>query len=75
MPDYAGRGGPVSESPLRQALEAAATETGCSLKDLTVLAVQRDPFRLDTPANHALGEWLASIASSLGLGRPQTAGA
>jgi hypothetical protein len=61
----------VSESPLRQALEAAATESGCSLKDLTVLAVQRDPFRLDTPANHALGEWLASTASRLGLGSRQ----
>jgi hypothetical protein len=64
-------GEPVSESPLRQALEAAATETGCSLKDLTVLAVQCDPFRLDTAANHALGEWLASTASRLGLGNRQ----
>ncbi len=29
-----------------------------SLKELTVLAKQNDPFRLDTPANHKLGEWV-----------------
>jgi len=57
----------VSESPLRQALETAATETGCSLKDLTVLSAQRDPFRLDTPAFHKLGRWVADTASELGL--------
>ena len=37
-------------------------------KELTVLGAQRDPFRLDTPANHRLGEWLAATASGLGLG-------
>jgi hypothetical protein len=55
-------------SPLRAALEEVTAETGCSLKDLTVLAVQRDPFRLDTPANHALGQWLADTAATYGLG-------
>jgi len=29
------------------------------MKDYTVLAPARDPYRLDTPANHALGKWLA----------------
>jgi hypothetical protein len=58
----------VSESPLRQALEAAAAETGCSLKALTVLATQNDPFRLDTPAGHRDGEWLAITARDLGVG-------
>jgi hypothetical protein len=53
---------------LRRRLEETAAETGCSLKDLTVLAPQRDPFRLDTPANHRLGEWLAITAGGLGLG-------
>jgi hypothetical protein len=54
----------VSESPLRQALEAAAAENGCSLKALTVLAAQNDPFRLDTPASHRDGEWLADVTAS-----------
>jgi hypothetical protein len=53
---------------LRRALEDAAAASGCPLKDLTVLATQRDPFRLDTPANHRLGEWLAGTAAGIGLG-------
>ena len=48
-----------ARSPLRQKLDAVAAETGCSLKDLTVLANQNDPFRVDTPARHRDGEWLA----------------
>jgi hypothetical protein len=55
-------------SPLRQALVAAAAEAGCPLKDLTVLAPQNDPFRVDTPAGHRDGEWLAITARELGLG-------
>lgn len=58
-------------SPLRAALGKVIAEQGGSLKDLTVLAEQRDPFRLDTPANHRLGEWLAATASRLGLGDRQ----
>ncbi len=54
-------------SPLRAALDAVIAERGCSLKDLTVLAPQRDPFRRDTPANHRLGEWLAAAMGTLGL--------
>jgi hypothetical protein len=42
-------------SPLREALE----EVGGPLKDLTVLAPQNDPFRLDTPARHRNGKWFA----------------
>jgi hypothetical protein len=57
--------------PLRAALDNVIAEQGGSLRDLTVLAEQRDPFRLDTPANHALGEWLASTAGRLGLGARQ----
>ncbi len=34
-------------------------ETGRSLKDVTVLSVQNDPFRVDTPAGHRDGSWLA----------------
>jgi hypothetical protein len=46
-------------SLLRQKLDAVVEESGCSLKDLTVLASQNDPFRIDTPARHRDGEWLA----------------
>jgi hypothetical protein len=53
---------------LRQALENAAAETGCSLASLTVLDKSNDPFRVDTPARHRDGEWLAATAGRLGLG-------
>jgi hypothetical protein len=59
---------PVEVSPLRQLLDKAAANEGCSMKDLTVLAVQNDPFRVDTPAGHRDGEWLATTATDLGLG-------
>jgi hypothetical protein len=55
-------------SPLRRTLLAAAVEEGCSMKDLTVLAVQNDPFRIDTDAGHRDGAWLATTAQDLGLG-------
>ena len=54
--------------PLRAALDKVIAERGCSLKDLTVLATQNDPFRVDTPARHRDGEWLATTARDLGLG-------
>jgi hypothetical protein len=49
-------------SPLRQALDTAIAEANgakLSMKDLTVLAVQNDPFRIDTTAAHRDGAWLA----------------
>jgi hypothetical protein len=58
-------------SPLRQALDTAIAEANgskLSMKDLTVLSPQIDPFRLDIPANHNLGKWLADTAATLGLG-------
>ena len=42
---------------LRTALEAARREERCSLADLTVLV--NDPYRLDTPAGHRDGAWVA----------------
>lgn len=36
------------------------------MKDLTVLKDARDPFRLDTPANHRDGSWLAEMMAPLG---------
>lgn len=49
---------------------AAAAEAGTklSMKDLTVLAPQNDPFRVDTDARHRDGKWLAVTARELGLG-------
>jgi hypothetical protein len=48
-----------SNGPLRRVLEQAAEEYGFSLDDLTVLSTQKDPYRLDTPAGHRDGAWLA----------------
>ena len=48
----------IVESPLRRLLRATASESGCGMKDLTVLAPQNDPFRLDTPARHRDGNGL-----------------
>lgn len=58
----------MSESPLRRALEAAMAESGGNMGDLTVMSSLADPFRLDTPANHRIGKWLADTAATLGLG-------
>ena len=44
---------------LRSVLERARREAGCSLSDLTALSAQVDPYRLDTPAGHRDGQWLA----------------
>lgn len=46
-------------STLRAIIESAAESNGLPLKDLTVLSTARDPYRLDTPSYHALGQWLA----------------
>jgi hypothetical protein len=53
---------------LRSTLEKACAESGSGLAKLTVLATQNDPFRVDTPARHRDGEWLATQAKALGLG-------
>ena len=44
---------------LRSVLERARLDAGCSLSDLTALSAQVDPYRLDTPAGHRDGKWLA----------------
>lgn len=53
--------GVTSRSPLRQKLDEVRVEQGCSMNHLTVLAVCNDPFRIDTPAGHRDGLWLATI--------------
>ena len=50
-------------SRLRAALESG----GGSLKSLTVLAPQNDPFRVDTDAGHRDGAWLANTLDRLGI--------
>lgn len=59
---------PRNISSLRQVIEKAAAEAGCGLNDLTVLAAQNDPYRIDTDARHRDGAWLAVTAQDLGLG-------
>ena len=44
---------------LRAVLEAACKKIDCGLGELTVLSAQVDPYRLDTPAGHRDGQWLA----------------
>jgi len=52
--------GPVNGfGALRSVLELASDETGFALGDLTVLSAQVDPYRLDTPAGHRDGRWVA----------------
>ncbi|MEJ7831916.1 MAG: hypothetical protein WKF79_03310 [Nocardioides sp.] len=53
---------------LRELLEDTAAADGCGLKDLTVLAAQNDPFRVDTAARHRDGAWLATTVAALGMG-------
>jgi hypothetical protein len=55
-------------SPLRAALQDTMLVTGCTMSDLTVLDKKNDPFRVDTPARHRDGQWLADTAADLGLG-------
>jgi hypothetical protein len=65
QPENTGR---VEASPLRQLLDKTAANEGCSLKDLTVLSPQVDPFPLDTPANHRNAEWFTTVVRELGYG-------
>jgi hypothetical protein len=58
----------MSGNGLRSTLEHACAEARCSASVLTVLATQNDPFRVDTPARHRDGQWLAMHAERLGLG-------
>jgi len=51
----------VENTLLRKQITQAVDITGLSMKDLTVLSASRDAYRLDTPANHALGQWAADV--------------
>jgi hypothetical protein len=50
---------------LRTVIENAAKERKLSLNDLTVLSIQKDPYRLDTPARHRDGAWVAEQLNNL----------
>jgi hypothetical protein len=50
---------------LRRILESACEEHQASLTDLTVLSAQVDPYRIDTPAGHRDGQWLAEQLATL----------
>ena len=56
----------MADGPLRAAIESL----GGSLKDWTVLAHHRDPFRLDNETGHRDGQWLADRITALGLTLP-----
>lgn len=62
----------VDVGQLRDALEGAMAEEGCSMQALTVLSHNRDPFRVDTPAGHRDGRWFAeqleAVTTAQGLG-------
>jgi hypothetical protein len=57
----------VTASPLRAALDDATGGNKRRLGKFTVLDVGNDPFRLDTPARHRDGQWLAEQAEALGF--------
>lgn len=49
----------MSNNALRLIIDSARKLSGLPMKSLTVLSVSRDPYRLDTPAGHSKGKWLA----------------
>ncbi len=51
------------------ALRAAIESLGGTLASATVLSPQVDPFRVDTPAGHRDGAWLADTITRLGVTR------
>lgn len=53
----------IGGGSLRQVLEQHRQAEGLTLNDLTVLSNGRDPFRLDTPANHRDAAWLAEAVT------------
>src|SRR5262245_31802438 len=60
---------PNPEFPLslRGVIEAACAEHQCSLQSLTVMSNMTDPYRIDTPRNHALGQWFADARKRAGV--------
>jgi len=60
----------AGKGTLRRVLEHARYELRCGRNKLTVLSTQIDPYRLDTPAGHRDGGWLAEqLDRAVGAGR------
>ena len=57
MREVAGSG------PLAAVVQEAMDETGRSLTDLTVMDVDKDPYRIDTPAKHRDAQWAAALVA------------
>lgn len=62
--------GSAVTAPLRARLTRACDGSGLSQSDLTVLSARRDPYRLDTPAMHCAGQWLAGEMQRLHVRTP-----
>jgi hypothetical protein len=52
-----------ADGKLRRVFVAACDEHGFAPDELTVLSLQTDPYRLDTPAGHRDGKWAADRLS------------
>jgi hypothetical protein len=55
-----GNNGSNGVGPLRRVLDTAVEESGYGMGELTVLATQNDPYRVDTPAGHRDAAWFAA---------------
>lgn len=55
----------MEKGALATIIEQTRESKGCSLNSLTVLSSAKDPYRLDTPANHRKGEWLGEQLARL----------
>lgn len=55
---------------LRAIIKQAADDGRVGLGDLTVMSVTTDPYRLDTPANHKIAQWLVQSWEASGARRP-----
>jgi hypothetical protein len=56
------------QTVLGRIITGTAEVNGLPLKDLTVLSSSRDPYRLDTPANHRDAKWLADCYNEVHQG-------
>ena len=57
MREVAGTG------PLAAVIHAAKAETGRSLSELTVMDIDNDPYRIDTPSKHRDAQWFAGLVA------------
>lgn len=60
----------AGDGVLRERLLTACREGCLSQKALTVLSEARDPYRLDTPAMHRAGAWVAEQMQRLRMRTP-----